>query len=205
MKATSKQQAERIAAAGAAKMTADKYETANEIPTDADLTAAIEGTGEATEREEFHITDAGRADWLLGKLAGIEAERALVKAQAAAMIAQLDADEKGLRDRFEAELREWGVQELARRGRGRKSLPLLHGTLSYRRVPACLRVADEGAALNEATARGLIKVDVSGYRAAALEAKKATGELLPGVELVPEYEKFSVRFGKDSAPEETGE
>ena len=36
------------------------------------------------------------------------------------------------------------------------------------------------------------------YRQIALEAQKATGEVLPGVVIVPPSEHFSVSFGKDS-------
>ena len=148
--------------------------------------------------------DADKADWLLKKIAGIDAEKALIKAQAEAMLRQLDQDRAGL-ERFIPQLREWGAAELERRGRGRRTLPLFHGSLSYRKVPAGLRVADEAAALNEATARGLVKVDAAGYRAAALEARKETGELLPGVEVVPEREHFGIRFGKDAGEAPGGE
>jgi hypothetical protein len=44
-----------------------------------------------------------------------------------------------------------------------------------------------------------VKVDTAAYRAAAIEARDTTGELLPGVVIVPEHEAFAVRFaGKDS-------
>ena len=165
------------------------FETTNETT----VAEAPEG-----ERQEFHIDSAERADWLLKKLAAIESERALIRAQAAQMIGQLDADEKGLRDRFEAELREWGRAELLRRGGRRKSLPLFHGTLTYRSVPPSLRVDDVAAALNRAVEMGAVKVDAAGYRAAALAALKDSGELFPGVEIVPEREHFGIRFGKDS-------
>lgn len=83
----------------------------------------------------------------------------------------------------------------------RPGASLFHGSLTYRRVPAGLRVADE-AALSEAVVRGLVKVDAFGYRAAALEARKETGELLPGVEIAPECEHFGIRFGEDSRERE---
>ena len=117
------------------------------------------------------------------------------------MLAQLEADEKSVRGRFEAELREWGAQELARRGRGRRTLPLFHGSLVYRTVPATIRVADEAAALNHAVSISAVKVDTGTYRAAALEARKQTGEILPGVEIIPEREHFGIKFGKDSGNE----
>jgi len=155
------------------------------------------------ERAEFHITDEAGANWYARKLAGIEAERARVKAQAAKIIAQLDGDEKSLKDRFEAEAREWARQEIERRYKGRrKSLALLQGTFSFRAVPATLRIDDTAAALNTAATLGAVKVDASAYRSAAIEAMKMRGELLPGVVAVPERESFRLDFGRDSGDEE---
>ena len=65
-------------------------------------------------------------------------------------------------------------------------------------MPATLRVDDVAAALETAASLGAVKVDVDTYRRAALDAKKATGELLPGCALVPEREHFGINFGKDS-------
>lgn len=149
--------------------------------------------------EAFHITDEAGANWYARKLAGIEAERARVSAQAAKIKAQLDADEKSLRDRFEAEAREWARAELDRRYKGRrKSLALLQGTFAFRSTPATLRLDDVAAALSTAAALGAVKVDAAAYRAAALDAQRTTGELLPGCVIVPPSEHFGIHFGKDS-------
>ncbi len=61
-----------------------------------------------------------------------------------------------------------------------------------------LRVDDLAAALNTAATLGAVKVDAAAYRAAALDAQRTTGELLPGCVIVPASEHFSVSFGKDS-------
>ena len=151
--------------------------------------------------EVFCIDSEERANRYARKLATIEAERARVKAQAAKIIAQLDGDENSLKDRFEAEAREWARAELAKRGNRRRSLALLQGTFAFRAVPATIRLDDVAAALNHAVEVGAVKVDAAAYRAAALEAQKATGELLPGVVLVPASEHFGVNFGKDSGKE----
>ncbi len=116
-------------------------------------------------------------------------------------MAQLDADEKSLRDRFEAEAREWARAELARRGNRRRSLTLLQGTFAFRMVPATLRVDDVAAALNTAVEVGAVKVDADAYRRHALDTLKQTGELLPGCVQQGEREHFAVRFGKDSSTE----
>jgi phage host-nuclease inhibitor protein Gam len=155
---------------------------------------------EQQERPEFHIDSEERACWLLRKLANLDAERTRVRAQAAAIVAQLDSEEKSLRDRFEAETCAWARAELERRHKGRrKSLVLLQGTFAFRTVPATLRVDDLAAALNTAVTVGAVKVDTAAYRAAALNAQRTTGELLPGVVIAPEHETFAVRFGKDSS------
>jgi hypothetical protein len=44
-----------------------------------------------------------------------------------------------------------------------------------------------------------VKVDEAAYRRHALDARKATGEILPGCVTVGEREHFTVRFGKDSS------
>ncbi len=154
-----------------------------------------------TEPTEFHITDEAGANWYARKLANIEAERARVKAQAAKIVAQLDGDENSLKDRFEAEAREWARAELAQRGNRRRSLALLQGTFAFRAVPATLRLDDLAAALSTAATLGAVKVDAAAYRAAALDAQRTTGELLPGCVIVPPSEHFGINFGKDSGKE----
>jgi len=67
--------------------------------------------GIESERAALVIDSLERADWLLKKLHQIDCEKALIKAQAEAMIAQLDADRASL-ERFLPQLREWGAQEL---------------------------------------------------------------------------------------------
>ena len=57
------------------------------------------------EAEAFHITDEASANWYARKLATIESERARVRAQAAQIVAQLDREEKRLRESFETEAR----------------------------------------------------------------------------------------------------
>ena len=68
-----------------------------------------------------------------------------------------------------------------------------------------MRVADEAAALNHALEIGAVKVDTGTYRDAALRARKETGEILPGVEIVPDREKFTIKFGKDSGESNAAE
>ncbi len=60
--------------------------------------------------------------------------------------------------------------------------------------PCC----DAQRSARNAATLGAVKVDAAAYRAAAVEAQKTTGEILPGVVIVPERESFGVTFGKDS-------
>ncbi len=155
-----------------------------------------------TEAPRFCVDSRDKANWLLRKLAAIEAERALVKAQAEEIIRGLDGDAARLRALHGADLREWARAELA--GGRRKTLPLLFGSVSFRTVPASLRVAGSREAIEYAKGQGwdVVRVaetlDADGYRQQAAAVLHETGEVPPGVEVVPERESFSLRFGKPS-------
>jgi hypothetical protein len=101
---------------------------------------------------------------------------------------------------YGAELETFARETLAARGSRRKSLPLLQGTLSFRTLPAALRVADaETAYLHARTAcPELIETRQELNTTAYRELTEATGELLPGIEAVPERESFRVRFGRET-------
>ena len=163
------------------------------------IIAQIEETEQATERQEFHITDEASANWLLRKLANLEAEKQRVKAQAVEILASLDADAARLRFLYESELEHFTRERLTEGGGRTKTLRLLQGTVAFRTVPASLRVVDTDAALPHAHALGCTRteVDAGAYRQAAQKTLADSGELLPGVEIVPERESFSIRFGRD--------
>ena len=72
----------------------------------------------APERMPFRVTDESSACWVLRRLAAIEAEAALVKAQAARRVEELTADRARLLGRFSSELEAWARQEAQRRRRG---------------------------------------------------------------------------------------
>lgn len=159
---------------------------------------------EAEPREQaqgFHITDEASACWLLRRLAGIEAEKARVQAQAAVICKQLDADTENLRRLYEGELVDFARRTLAEAGRGRRTLHLLQGSVALRFVPASVRVSDPFAALDYAKqhAPSLIRrtetVDAAGYREQAAKHLQETGELLPGCETTPPRESHKITFG----------
>jgi phage host-nuclease inhibitor protein Gam len=153
---------------------------------------------EQVEAEAFHITSDGSANWYLRKLANIEAEQRRVKAQAEAIVRQLEAEASRLRYLYEAELEEYVREKLVTTGNRRKSVHFLQGTAGFRTVPQSVRIADTLAALDYATrclpeaVKTQQVLDAARYRRIVEE----TGELLPGVTVVPTSEAFRVSFGK---------
>ena len=168
-----------------------------------------EHLGERLEDKPFEINDAGTANWYLKTLRNLESEKATIQAQTAAMLRSLDAEINRFRFRFEPQFQGWVEQELARRGSRSKTLPLHQGTAAFRTVPASLRVMSSRDALDYARSQGwpvirsVETLDAEGYKSQAAAVQAETGEVLPGIEVIPERESFSVRFGtaKDADPE----
>jgi len=171
---------------------------------------AFQAPDVTTEAPRFVIDSKDKANWLLRKLAALDTEKALVKAQADEIIRGLDADAARLRALHEADLQAWAREELERQNRGKKTLPLLFGTVAFRTVPAALRVTGSREAIEYARGQGwnvihtVETLDAEGYKREAAAALAETGEVLPGVEIVPERESFSVKFGKGKGGEAEG-
>jgi phage host-nuclease inhibitor protein Gam len=150
--------------------------------------------------DAFHIQDEAGANWYLRKLANLDAEKKRIKAQADAALKRIESEENALRFRFDAQLQAWAKSEIETRYKGRKkSLILLQGTIGYKTRPEQVRISDEGAASEYAARLGRyqrVVLDTQAYRQTAAEALSDRGELLPGVELVPAEETFSIRFPK---------
>jgi phage host-nuclease inhibitor protein Gam len=158
-------------------------------------------SGKESEQTEFHIDSDRAADWLLRKLANIDAEQKRVQAQAARIVAELQSDADNLRRLYEGELVNYARQRLAEAGRGRRTLHLLQGSVALRFVPASVRLSDPFAALDyarqaaPALVRTQVSIDAAGYRDQAAKHWKETGELLPGCETTPEHETHRLTFG----------
>ncbi len=169
---------------------------------------------EKTPLARFEIRDAGSANWYLRKMRNLQTEKATIQAQTAAMLKAVDAQMERLRYLYEAQLQTWVQQELARRGGRSKTLALHQGTVAFRTVPETLRVLSAREAVEYARAQGwdVIKtvetLDAERYKREATAARVETGELLPGLEVVPERESFTIQFGAAQAgtdtPEEAG-
>ena len=82
-------------------------------------------------------------------------------------------------------------------GSPRRSITLLQGTLAFSVHAPTVKLADPGAAMERAQELGTLRVDTEGYQKAAAAAFRETGELLPGVEAVPERETFAARFPRE--------
>jgi hypothetical protein len=151
--------------------------------------------------EAFRIDSEDRANWLLCKLAGLDAEERRVKAQCETILKRVAAERSALEGRFGAELADWARQQIA--GGKRRSLALLQGTIAFRRVPGGLTIADRSAVADTVRlARpDLIeqvvteRLDTTGARTWAEEVLRTTGEMLPGFEMREERESMSLRFG----------
>lgn len=149
----------------------------------------------------FAIDTEDKANWLLGKLAAIDNEKARIKAQAEQRTRELDADRESLLFRFGAELEQWTRTEAERRRR--KTVTLMQGTLAFRTVPAGLRFVlpddyyKEIEVIEKAQELGCTHMEInrSEYIKEAKTLMETTGELLPGIERVEAKESFSIRFG----------
>jgi hypothetical protein len=157
---------------------------------------ATDTTNEEQEPERFTIDTEEKANWLLSKLAGIQAEKVRITEQAKKRTAELDADYTRLLGRFSADLEAWARQEAERRRR--RSVTLLHGTLAFRTVPASLRVGDPTDALTTArlvcpsAVETVETLDKKAFLDFAKQRMKETGELLPGIEKTEAKEAFSI-------------
>jgi phage host-nuclease inhibitor protein Gam len=161
-------------------------------------------TPESGGGEPFVLDSEDKVNWLLRKIANLQAERERIGAQYDTVLKALESEEKSLRWRFEADLKAFAAMQIAKNGGRRKSLHLLQGTLSFRTLPQSVKVANAELALEYAKANGLScvatveKLQALTYREVAQTRLTNDGELLPGIEVLPECEVFRITFGKPS-------
>ena len=98
----------------------------------------------------------------------------------------------------------WAREELAKKGSRRKTLHTLQGTLRFRHVPARLSIEDTAALRYAADNLPALVVtrqelDRAAYLDEAKRRLEETGELMEGIERLPEREAFTVSF---AAPED---
>ena len=150
----------------------------------------------------FCIDSDCAADWLLKQLAALDAESALLTQQHQAAVKRVDSDRAGLLHLYGEQIEAYAAQKVAQDKRSRKSIILPHGTLAFRSVPACIKISDPAAAMEAAKqfsmpnmVRTVETLDTARYQKAAQCALEAQGAILPGVEVLPARESFSIKFG----------
>lgn len=148
-------------------------------------------------KEYFHIDTEERAEWLVGKLASLEAEQERVKSNAVDMIARLQRQHDGLLKRFGRELEDYCRQ----RNTGKsKTVHFLQGKCYWRTTKTGgAYVADRDAALaycqeHDELVDSCVHVAYRLRGSEYLKQFEETGELLPGIEAAPtsEVERFYV-------------
>lgn len=137
------------------------------------------------------ITDDGAAAWAVDKVLGARERLARIKAACQLMIQDAERQVADAEARFLPALEAWALANPPRKG---KTIRLPTGSLSFRTVPGGHRVVDAEAALAWARAYLPAAVVVSERldAAAVREYVHASGEIPPGVERVPEHERFGV-------------
>jgi phage host-nuclease inhibitor protein Gam len=156
---------------------------------DAESTESTEST------ERFEIRDHATAAWAIEK---INAARALVayREQASKVwVEEAVREVRALEDRFSAELRAWGLAQLATQTK--KTIVLQTGRLEFRNKPARFSVTNETAAIAWAK-RFLpeaVVVTEEVVAKALTDYAKKTGEVPDGVEKVDakENDSFSIK------------
>lgn len=138
------------------------------------------------------------AESILRKLAAIEAEEALVKAQAESILTDLRKRRERLMGYCSAFLEDFARNNLPK---GSKSVKLLHGTLQLVSRKARLDVTDEDAA--KAAAQSLPACwsqpaprFLKGVYLEWADQVMSAGEPAPGVEIIPAGDDLRIKFPK---------
>ena len=139
----------------------------------------------------FEVHDEATAAWAVGKINAARAVLAQREQAAAAWVEDARREVQALEDRFSADLKLWGSQNLPK---GRKTIKLMSGKLEFRTKPARFALVRPEEALPWAKAylpeAVVTKESVS---ADALTAYAKTGEVPPGVVWQPEAEGFKIK------------
>jgi len=174
------------------------------------VTAYEEEAGVAqVPQQDFVIDSLERLEWYVGKKADLQSKKARLKAQAEAMLRDLERTEERLDWRYSQQAEQ--VLRMQLTGRS-KSVKFLTGTVGLRKVPGRVQVIDESALqqaiqalhpelgevivprIDTALLSRLVKVE--GEQAFVTE--DGTVLELPGLGVVPSGEKFFVRAGKET-------
>lgn len=153
-------------------------------------------------RPRFAIDTEDKANWLLRAHLVLNAEEQQIERQAAARLADIRKRRASLKARFDLELEDWARSEMENRRVKGKTLKLLCGNISFRTVRGGLKLTDADSAIDHAKVLGAVqeivtvKIDRDRYVQIAQDALHRTGELLPGIEMLPDRESMSIRFAE---------
>jgi hypothetical protein len=166
-------------------------------------------TAPGDPKKPFEIIDEQTATWYARKLKGIHDEREAIKAATLARIAELDADERSLRARFDQQLESWAMGESERRRRKTITLPLAGVALKFRALAGRLIEAKDGGTVRAELAQTLGFMtpptapapDVKRYAAHARAQFEEHGEILPGFEFTEPRQSFIVDLAPSKGKE----
>jgi hypothetical protein len=155
----------------------------------------------------FIIDSEDKATWYARKLKAIHDEREAIKAATLARIAELDADERSLRARFDSQLESWAMGESERRRRKTITLPLAGVALKFRALAGKLTESKDGGTVRAEIAATLgfmtppteAQPDVKRYTEHARQQFTETGEILPGFEFTEPKNAFTVDLTPEKA------
>lgn len=159
---------------------------------------------------EFTVQTAEHADWVLKKIHAMDAELALVEAQARKMVKQIKSERERFAARFLPQVEAWALAELEASKGKKKSVALLHGTVQFTSTPARLTIENVADALQTArlvtpgaiTTETVEKLDREALLSYAAEQFEATGEILPGLKRTEGGNRMSLRFPKPEGDDE---
>jgi phage host-nuclease inhibitor protein Gam len=165
----------------------------------------------------FVIDSETGANWYLRKMNLFDAEKAILKAQYEQRIAEIDADKKRLENLYQGQLEAWARREGETRRRKTITLPM--GTISFRTVPAHVKLCDIDAAINEVkewdnqqmrdaanlTEKIVWEIDKKAYLEMAQEQIETNGVTLPGCEWIPTRESVSIKTATKKGDQQDAE
>lgn len=157
---------------------------------------------------DFSVHDLDSLEWYVDKQATIQDKKARVKAQAEAMLRDLDRDAESLRFQFEDQARKVLRDHLESQRLRTRHLKFLSGTIGFRTIPARVTVSNTGKALEwlqvhaPETLEQRINTHALAQRFKATEdglTDSGSGERLtvPGLSIEPSRERFSVTSARD--------
>lgn len=158
-------------------------------------------TGEV--KVEFHIVDDGGANWYLRKKAAFESERAVLNAQMKELFAEIDRNERDLDARYYAEFKDYAEKKILAQGKPR-NYKFFYATASLRDVPEHWTVTDAETAIRTAklicpdalSEFTTVKTVLDKEKLFAKAAEIAKEKPVPGVDLIPQRDSFSIKFPK---------